>query len=245
MSFIYYTHLLKLVTLGNVCTAEGDSGRMLAHAMMVLPFFSTRDLWTTAIREKHELHLIFPHYYIYQKSVGCTALKLELLVHLKVLFESLIVTTAKYTHTNTHTSVSVYLCCLQRAGWCCQWRLVSLSGWLCLVLLTPPPLHNSKDFLVNSWSSENRKKEVNYRICSPTKLQFYPYSCSLQYWFLNVVENFVFTMVSSVKSKSYAEKFIEAWWMRMKDLSICQDIMRPQFWRSCPHDNGTSVWHCH
>lgn len=40
-------HLLNWATLGKVCSAEGDSGRMSAQATMLSPFFSTRDLWTT------------------------------------------------------------------------------------------------------------------------------------------------------------------------------------------------------
>lgn len=42
-----YTHRLNVVTLGNVCAADGDSGRMSAQAVMFSPFFSTKDLKTT------------------------------------------------------------------------------------------------------------------------------------------------------------------------------------------------------
>lgn len=37
-------HLLNWATLGKVCSAEGDSGRMWAQAMVLSPFFSTRGL---------------------------------------------------------------------------------------------------------------------------------------------------------------------------------------------------------
>ena len=38
------THRLKSVTLGKTCSADGDSGRMGAHATMLSPFYNTRVL---------------------------------------------------------------------------------------------------------------------------------------------------------------------------------------------------------
>lgn len=50
------THLLNWATLGKVCSAEGDSGRMSAQATTASPSFSTSDLWTTEQNTDH----VFP-----------------------------------------------------------------------------------------------------------------------------------------------------------------------------------------